>query len=513
MNAARLAVTALLAGGAQALALSALLPGPLGVALQLLSLAWLAHLLRGMDVRRAALAGWLFATAWLAGSFWWLFISMHTYGGLAAPLSALAVLALAAFLALYYGAAAAVLTRLRLPRGVAWTLAFAALWTLAELARARLFTGFPWAAGGYAHVTGMLALLAPYAGVYGIGWAAALIAALLASASANAFAARRVRHTRHAVLAYALLCLPMHQLPPRADAADALPPMRVQLMQGNIPQDEKFIPGTGIADSLAWYGEQLLRTSAPLVVTPETAIPVFLQNLPPGYWERVQRRFTRGGQAALLGFPLQDGTGFTNAALGLAPGQSAPYRYDKHHLVPFGEFIPPLFQWFVDAMNIPLGSFERGAQRQPSFLWQGQRLAPNICYEDVFGEELAARFLDPASAPTAFVNMSNIAWFGESNALQQHLAMSRMRALEFARPMLRATNTGVTAIIDASGRVTHSLPPHTRTVLEGEFTGRTVITPYARWAARFGIWPLVVACAACVLLCALMAKRRTYMFK
>ena len=104
--------------------------------------------------------------------------------------------------------------------------------------------------------------------------------------------------------------------------------------------------------------------------------------------------------------------------------------------------------------------------------------------------------------------MSNIAWFGDSNALGQHLAMSRMRTIEFARPMLRATNTGVTAIIDAGGRVTHSLPPHTRAVLEGEFTGRTVITPYARWAARFGLWPLAALCAACVVACALLARRR-----
>ncbi|MBQ9578340.1 MAG: apolipoprotein N-acyltransferase [Ottowia sp.] len=506
MSAARLAVTALLAGGAQALALSALLPGPLSVALQLLSLAWLAHLLRSVDVRRATLAGWLFATAWLAGSFWWLFISMHTYGGLHALLSALAVLALAAFLALYYGAAAAVFARLRLPRGAAWALAFAALWTLAELARARLFTGFPWAASGYAHVDGMLAPLAPWVGVYGIGCLAALIAALLASA----FATRRARC---GALALALLVLPLALPRPGADAADALPPMHVQLMQGNIPQDEKFIPGTGIADSLAWYGTEIMRTSAPLVVAPETAIPVPTPDLPAGYLDALRQRFSAPGQALLLGLPLQEGAGFSNAALGLAPGQSAPYRYDKHHLVPFGEFIPPLFKWFVRAMNIPLGDFDRGALRQPPFAWQGQLLAPNICYEDVFGEELAARFLDPSSAPTAFVNMSNIAWFADSNALQQHLAMSRMRTLEFARPMLRATNTGVTAIIDASGRVTHSLPPLTRAVLEGEFTGRTVITPYARWAARFGVWPLVVACAACVLICALMAKRRTYLFK
>lgn len=507
MNAALRAAAALAAGGAQALALSATLPGPVGGALHILSLAWLAHLLRAASVRRAALAGWLFAAAWLAGTFWWLFISMHIYGGLAAPLAALAVLALAAFLALYYGAAGALLAWLRLPHGAAWALAFAALWTLAELARARLLTGFPWGAGGYAHMDWTLAPLAPWAGVYGIGWLAALVAALAACALAANTAVRRAGCAAAAIV---LLVLPLTLPRPGADGRDALPPMRVQLMQGNIPQDEKFVPGTGIADSLLWYGEQLQRSSATLVVAPETTIPLLPQELPSGYWHTLHQRFATGGQAVLLGMPLGDfSAGYTNSVVALAPGQSAPYRYNKHHLVPFGEFIPPLFKWFVRAMNIPLGDFERGALRQPSFAWQGQRLAPNICYEDVFGEELAARFLDAASAPTAFVNLSNIAWFGGSNALAQHLAMSRMRALEFARPMLRATNTGVTAIIDASGRVTHSLPPLTRAVLEGEFTGRTVITPYARWAARFGLAPLAAFCAACLVACTLLARRRT----
>src|SRR5690606_25561008 len=172
-------------------------------------------------------------------------------------------------------------------------------------------------------------------------------------------------------------------------------------------------------------------------------------------------------------------------------GQAPPYRYDKHHLVPFGEFIPPFFRWFTQMMHIPLGDFARGGVGQPSLAWQGQRLAPNICYEDLFGEELAARFADPATAPTVLVNLSNIGWFGDSVAIDQHLSISRLRALEFERPMVRATNTGATAVIDHRGRVTHRLAGHTRGVLEAQVQGRTgAVTPYAWWAARAGLLPL-----------------------
>jgi apolipoprotein N-acyltransferase len=163
--------------------------------------------------------------------------------------------------------------------------------------------------------------------------------------------------------------------------------------------------------------------------------------------------------------------------------------------VPFGEFIPAGFRWFTELMNIPLGDFNRGPLRAPSFTFDGQRLAPNICYEDLFGEELALRFADARLAPTAMVNLSNIAWFGDTIALPQHLHISRLRALEFQRPMLRATNTGATAIVDHRGRVTQALPFHRAGALEGRFDGRTGLTPYAWWASRLGLWPLVAGAA------------------
>ena len=295
----------------------------------------------------------------------------------------------------------------------------------------------------------------------------------------------------------------------KRDGAEAAGRVSLALLQGNIPQDEKFQPGTGVPLALRWYDDALRSAQASLVVAPETAIPLLPQQLIPGYLEGIAAHFTQGAQAGLLGIPLGDADiGYTNSALGFAPGQAAPYRYDKHHLVPFGEFIPPFFRWFTEMMNIPLGDFSRGAVRQPSFAWAGQRFAPNICYEDLFGEELAARFADAAQAPTVFVNLSNIAWFGDTLAIDQHLQISRMRALEFERPMVRATNTGATAIIDYRGVVTHELPRLTRGVLYGTVQGRGMNaaqagdqrTPYARWAARWGLAPLWLVAAGVVFL-------------
>jgi apolipoprotein N-acyltransferase len=454
--------------------------------LQIASLGILCFCLRrAASPWHGALLGWLFTIAWLAGTYWWLYISMHIYGGLHPVVTVAAVLSLAAFLGLYYALAAGLFVRLAPASAWAAAALFACLWLGAELLRGVLFTGFPWGAGGYAHVDGPLAFLAPWMGVYAMGAVASWIAAVVALLGHE----RQFKRMAATVAGVAVFAAAGHF----ASGALATPGagrLTVALLQGNIPQDEKFQGGTGVPLALNWYAAQLRDARASLVVAPETAIPLLPKQLPDGYLEFLRDTFNQGDRAALTGIPLGSlQQGYTNSVIGLKPG-AAVYTYDKHHLVPFGEFVPPLFKWFTRMMNIPLGDFNRGDVGQPSFDWQGQRLAPNICYEDLFGEELGARFRDPALAPTIFVNVSNIAWFGDTVAIDQHLHISRMRALEFRRPMLRATNTGATVIIDRHGVVTHSLPRHTRGVLIGDVEGGAGITPFAWWVARLGLWPL-----------------------
>ena len=474
---------------------------------QIAAMALLAGvLLRSRSARGAFAAGWGFGTAYLAATFWWLFVAMHTYGGLAAPLALVAVFALAGLLALYFGAACGLWWRWSRHPAPAGALLFGALWMMAEMARGTWLTGFGWGAGGYAHLDGPLAFYAPWVGVYGITGLAAGVAMVLAG-----LLARRARligaelpwsenkplpatasaSRKSQWLAALAMLLPL--LAPAAlnDFTRSNGTLAVTLLQGNIPQNEKFETSTGIVQALAWYRQELLGARTPLVVAPETAIAVLPQQLPEGYWEDLRTAFAPAGRSAIIGIPLGDEVqGYSNSVLGLVGGQAQPLRYDKHHLVPFGEFIPPLFRWFTELMHIPLGDFNRGALGQPSMVVQGQRLAPNICYEDLFGEELAARFGDALLSPTVFVNVSNLAWFGDTVAVDQHLAISRMRTLEFQRPFVRATNTGATAILDHQGLTVAALPYLTAGALVGEVQGRVGLTPYAWWAARWGLWPL-----------------------
>jgi len=446
---------------------------------------------RSRSARQAAAIGLLFSTAWLGATFWWLFVAMHTYGGLHPILTVAAIVALAAALGMYYAGAAAVFWQLSKSSPVWTAMVFSAVWTMAEMARGTWLTGFGWGAVGYAHVDGPLAALAPWVGVYGIG-------AIAAWFSATVVLWPSIRwHQRTMVVAVVGAAALLLTVAPRwsTEAGSTT----VTLLQGNIPQDEKFESGSGVPLALHWYGEQLQAAKGSLVVAPETAIALLPQELDPLYWEALKARFSGGSQAALVGIPWGNYTqGYTNTVVGLGPRQTEVWRYDKHHLVPFGEFIPPWFKWFTRMMNIPLGDFNRGDLGQASFAWNGQRLAPNICYEDLFGEELGVRFLDTAVAPTIFVNVSNIGWFGDTTAVDQHLQISRMRALEFERPFVRATNTGATVIMDHQAHITAALPRYTRGVLEGEVQGRQGVTPFAWWVARFGLWPLWLTALAIV---------------
>ena len=182
-------------------------------------------------------------------------------------------------------------------------------------------------------------------------------------------------------------------------------------------------------------------------------------------------------------------------------------RYDKHHLVPFGEFIPLGFHWFVEIMRIPMGDFFRGDLQQPDFVIEDQNIAANICYEDAFGEELLPS-LNAQDGASILANFSNLGWFGDSFALRQHWQMSRMRAIETSRPMLRATNTGASGAIDHAGRPIAMLAAHRTAVLDITIQGQTGLTPYA----RLGNLPVLLLCVLVLFLAfysRLQASRKT----
>lgn len=474
---------------------------PLAALLQTAGMAALLwSLVEAPSPKQAALAAWLYGTAWLIGGTGWTYVSLHRYGGLPAWLSALSVLALSLFLSIYLAAAGWLWARRPSHAGVwrsAW--GWGSVWLLAELARAMIFTGFPWASSGYGLVDVAWRVLAPWGGVYGMGalWAVWVAASVLSVRQWWLSRSLSSLHWSGLAAVVTLLCSIVWQ-PGTAGAQFTKPVGRaisVTLLQGDVPQDEKFESELQVP-MLMWHAKAMLSARTDLVVAPETAIPLLPSQLPDDYWSGLRSGFQAPGRYALFGIPLGSfEAGYTNSVVGLsaeaAKEQAGYYRYNKHHLVPFGEFIPWGFHWFVQLMNMPLGDFERGPLVTPSFDVAGQRIAPTICYEDLYGEEIAARFTNPTVAPTILANVSNLAWFGDDVAIFQHQQIARMRSLEFQLPTIRSTNTGATMVVGPDGAILNKLPPNTRGELVSSVQGYAGVTPYAWWAGRWGLWPLV----------------------
>ncbi|HEX7638597.1 MAG TPA: apolipoprotein N-acyltransferase, partial [Burkholderiaceae bacterium] len=266
----------------------------------------------------------------------------------------------------------------------------------------------------------------------------------------------------------------------------------VSLLQTNVAQDVKF-EDAEVRKALAWHVQALAQAPGQLVVTPESSLPIPAGDIPRDVWQAYEKPFAVPGRAALVGvFTGDDHVGYTNSVVGLDALQresdGTAFHYGKRHLLPFGEFVPPGFQWMLDMMKVPIGSQARGTETG-SLAVAGQRVRTMICYEDLFGDELAASMVGPGAA-TLMANVSNLAWFGTLEVQDQHLQFSRMRALEFQRGQVRATNTGATAVIDWHGRVTDRLPPAVEGRLDARVEGRIGDTPYARWVSEWHLWPL-----------------------
>jgi apolipoprotein N-acyltransferase len=493
---------ALLAGGAHALSFAPFnLP-----ALQLAALATLIALAQWQPSwQRAALIGYAFGLGWFSIGVSWVYISMHVHGDMPSWIAALATFALAALLAVFPALAAGAAYRATRRSALRLLLAWPGAWCLSEWLRGTILTGLPWIASGYAHTDGTLAGYAPVLGVYGL----CLIAAVIAGAAATVLQRRSDASlaTRIAALVVALLLVAGGQLLRGVEWTHPVgQPLHVKLIQGNVPQDLKFGEG---GTELAIQRYFALMPDPPalradLVVLPESAFPLPLGDLPAGAREALLDFPSQQHAALIFGVFLEEPRyQYFNSALGLQD-HDPPQRYSKRHLVPFGEFVPFGFHWLMQLVKIPIGDQDRGAPYQPPMQLAGQRIAVNICFEDLFGGEIIAAWREPALEPTMLLNLSNLGWFNDSLALPQHLQIARMRALETGLPLLRATNTGATAIIDPHGRVLAQLPFLQAASLRGEVTAFRGHTPYVKQGDL-----LALALAVAMLAASLAAGRLT----
>ncbi|MDH4235364.1 MAG: apolipoprotein N-acyltransferase [Gallionella sp.] len=453
---------------------------PFGISvIPVLALAALFSLwLRADSARAAAWLGFVFGLGLFGAGIGWIYIAMHEYGGMPLSLALLAVLLFAAFWALLpalagYAQARISMTNRPVANWLRITLVMPAVWALLEWFRGLLVTGFPWLTLGYAHSDSPLAGYAPVLGVYGVSFAAAASAGLL-------LLLWQSRMSKQGKLALILLLFIWGLGALLRTVAWTQPhgePFSVALVQGNIPQNLKFNEDA-LVGTLETYRRLVEQNPARLTVLPETALPLLRHEVPKNYVQRLRDHARQNGGDMLIGvFERSNGSYYNSIfTLGMADEQ----HYRKQHLVPFGEFIPlrPMLGWFINnVLDIPMGDLARGDAVQAPLNVAGQQVAANICYEDVFGEEII-RSLPQA---TLLVNVTNDAWYGDSPVAAQHNQIAQFRALETGRMMLRATNTGVTSIIGANGKVLQQLPQHEESVLFGMAQGYQGITPYVRW--------------------------------
>lgn len=455
-------------------------------ALAIVTIAALFLLWQRATPREAAALGFAFGLGMFTAGAAWVYIALHTFGNMPAPLAAIGTAGFCALLALYPAVAGWLAARWSAPRSVARAIGAAGAWTLTEWLRSVIFTGFPWLSLGYAQIPvgapGALASFAPIGGVFAVTLASALTAACIIIAL-DAIAEARYPHAVAFAIAAGIPWAVGSALARIEWTQPAGEPLAVTLVQGNVKQDLKFDPAFR-ERTFDLYTDLVLRARGRLIVLPESAFPMFADEVPDSVLSRLTLA-ARGRRGDLLlglftlepPLPGQTEPRYYNSVITL--GASGAQRYRKRHLVPFGETIPlePVVGWFIrSVLAIPLASQSAGDADQPPLEVAGQRVAVDICYEDAFGADIRPQ----AARATLLVNMTNDAWYGHSLAALQHNQIAAMRALETGRPMLRATNTGITSAIDHRGRELARLPWFTRATLDVHVTGRQGITPYVR---------------------------------
>lgn len=456
--------------------------------LAVLSPALLYACLHQRNSKHAFFIGWSYGIGlWFVGAFW-LYTSIHVYGDTPAALAVIMIALMAIAMGLF-SAIQAWFYRRFFPQT---PLTFAPVWVLFEWIKTWIFTGFPWLFVGYAFTTYGLDEYAPLFGIFGVSFAVILIAAGLAECL---FGKRFWVIPMILVLAGAWGAKQIQWVMPKDEKS-----LTVSLIQGNIPQDLKWLVEYQ-AETLSIYAT-LSQTEwgRDLVVWPEASIPMFQTDIEP-FLDVISTHAKERGSAWVTGIPYWDVKNSTaqqplyyNSIM--ATGAASQGLYFKQRLVPFGEYIPlsGALYWVLPGVQdgITLAGFSAGHDRQPPLMIKNHKLASAICYEVAYPNITRKNALN-----TDFlVTISNDAWFTGTAGPWQHLQMVQMRAKENGRWIIRATNTGVTAFINAQGQIVKQLPMDVRDVLRGDLPAMTGETLYS----RFGDWIILSFCILLLLL-------------
>ncbi len=475
---------ALLSGALTTLALAPFDIWPLAI----LSSALLYLGLREPNPRQAALRGWWYGLGLFSSGVSWVYVSIHDFGAAPPWLAGTLTLGFVAGLALFFALLGWLWARW-LRRGEAAlgnTLVFTALWVAIDALRGWILTGFPWLYAGYSQLDGPLAGLAPLGGVWLLSFVVVLSGVLLVELP-------RLGRRLPALLAgLALLITPWlagFVLNEHAWTQPKGIPLSVAAVQGNVAQSMKWDPKK-LEMQLLLYRDMTFRSrQADLIVWPETAVPILKEHAE-GYLSMMDGFSRQRSSALITGVPVRqpNAEGELRYYNGLTSTGLGEGTYLKQKLVPFGEYVP-LQDWLrglIAFFDLPMSDFARGEPGQPLLQAKGQRIASFICYEVVY-PEFAANL---AAQSDLLLTVSNDAWFGRSIGPLQHLQMAQMRALEAGRWMIRATNNGITVLIDPQGQITEQIPPFEQAVLYGEVTPMQGLTPYLQWRS----WPLIGLC-------------------
>ena len=426
---------------------------PLGLA----GLIPLFFALEKLTRKKAFIVGWVYGFVFFAGTVYWVTHSMSVYGGVSFPVSVLVMLVLAAYLALFPALFAFILNSTSY-RGLAFALFAGSLWVAFEYLRSELFLGFPWALIGYSQ-TGFLPLIqmADLAGVFGVSFFAVFVNALIYASFYRAKGIKEMAKNEAIVicvlaLVYAYGVLRIEQIEKQVSTWDKI---KVSVVQGNIEQNLKWEAYYKMKtlDTYSLLSKEASKQGAELIVWPEAAMPFYL-NYDKQLLPLVADVPKTTGAFLLTGAPhyeqAEGGNGYKslNSAFLFSPDGEIAGRYDKIRLVPFGEYVPlRKILFFVDKMAVGVGDFVPGKGAEP-IRFKGEGMGVLICYEVIF-PSIAREMVK--NGATLLVNITNDGWFGSTSGPYEHFAMSKMRAVESRIYLVRAANTGISAIIDPTG--------------------------------------------------------------